>query len=465
MATTRRHLRALPDPYVDARREDRVIYRLRVELAEIEPTIWREFEVASDVHLDELHDVVQAVMGWTDSHLHRFGVGDDWYRPDTQEFITEFDMDEGEEGVLESDVRLDELLQEPGDRLLYLYDFGDSWRHTITLEGERLPDAVEGAARCLDGARACPPEDCGGIGGYDELVTDVEAAVRGDAMDDWQVERLHWLAGDRAAADVKAGFESFEVDEVNAFLDRRSRWGRLSGELGDLVRRMPGAQYSPAAIDLIDRIPADPPGDIDVDLAREATEPFAWMIRRIGAGGLRLTAAGYLRPEDVVALAQKLNLADEWIGKLNREDLTPPITDFRELMRALGLARQVKGRLLTTKIARAMVDDPVRLWGHIAARLPLGDGAERDVGLIGLLLTAAGVGEGDPSAGTLYAELMDALGWLHPDGLPLMASDSTWPRSRTRTVIYRAEGFERLKWGRAGPPTDGGMLLARAALA
>jgi len=137
-------------------------YTVRLELDGAAPEIWRRLELASDLTLDALHDVVQAAMGWTDSHLHQFRMDDR-----TEPFLTDFAEEEGDEGIHERDVRLDQVLASPGDRLSYDYDFGDGWDHTLELETVSEYDGE--VARVLDGRRACPPEDCGGIGGHDEI--------------------------------------------------------------------------------------------------------------------------------------------------------------------------------------------------------------------------------------------------------------------------------------------------------
>ncbi|HEY7816167.1 MAG TPA: plasmid pRiA4b ORF-3 family protein, partial [Nakamurella sp.] len=100
----------------------------------------------------------------TDSHLHQFGSGDDVDDPDTQYYLLGFAVEDGAVGVDERSVRLDEVLVEPGDRLWYEYDLGDGWTHTVDLEEVLARDQDAPPARCLAGARACPPEDCGGVG-------------------------------------------------------------------------------------------------------------------------------------------------------------------------------------------------------------------------------------------------------------------------------------------------------------
>ena len=166
------------------------VYRLRVRIVldETEPPVWRRLEVAGDLNLAELHDVLQAAMGWTDSHLHNFLASRDRRVPP---ILTDFDEEEGDEGLNERDVRLDQVLQEVGDEFYYAYDFGDGWEHAIRLEEVLAYDDSLPRARLLAGDRACPPEDCGGPGGYADLV---DAVTHGPRTAD-QRERLMW-AGD-----------------------------------------------------------------------------------------------------------------------------------------------------------------------------------------------------------------------------------------------------------------------------
>ena len=107
------------------RRADVVSYRVRVDLNGTKPPLWRRLELASDLFLDQVHEVMQAAFGWTDSHLHQFGSGPGHYGPATEHYLCPFQVEEGDPGVPEEDVRLDEVLAEPGDKLFYDYDFGD----------------------------------------------------------------------------------------------------------------------------------------------------------------------------------------------------------------------------------------------------------------------------------------------------------------------------------------------------
>lgn len=134
--------------------------RLRVELLNVRPTVWRTVLVAPDITLLRLHDVLQAAFGWEDRHLHEFRAGDKrWGRPDPA-----FDRPGS---VASERARLVRVLPTSG-RLDYHYDFGDGWVHLIQLQGtEEAP--WRDLPRCVAGANACPPEDCGGPHGYDEL--------------------------------------------------------------------------------------------------------------------------------------------------------------------------------------------------------------------------------------------------------------------------------------------------------
>src|SRR4030066_138123 len=137
-------------------------YQLKVTLRGSDPPIWRRFLVPSDITLRSLHDALQMVMGWSDSHMHQFSAGGVFYGTPDREF--------GMHRVNEKKTKLDELVRNPKARIAYEYDFGDGWEHEVTLEkilphtrGARYPWIVAGE-------RACPPEDVGGIFGYYTLL-------------------------------------------------------------------------------------------------------------------------------------------------------------------------------------------------------------------------------------------------------------------------------------------------------
>jgi hypothetical protein len=139
------------------------VFQLKVTLFDITPPIWRRVLVDGSSTLDHLHEVVQAAFGWWNYHLHEFEVGRNRYG------VPDPDEDWGEPPRDERRTRLDAVASE-GSSFTYVYDFGDHWRHHVFVEAV-LPSAIDTAVpACIDGRRACPPEDCGGTGGYDELL-------------------------------------------------------------------------------------------------------------------------------------------------------------------------------------------------------------------------------------------------------------------------------------------------------
>jgi len=133
------------------------IYQIKVTLRDIEPPIWRRIQVPGEVTLEELHDVLQTVMSWWDYHLHQFIIEETYYGVPHPEY--------GVEMVDESQVQLKEVVEE-GSTVLYEYDFGDSWFHLLEVEKVMGPEPGQRYPVCVGGERATPPEDVGGIYGY-----------------------------------------------------------------------------------------------------------------------------------------------------------------------------------------------------------------------------------------------------------------------------------------------------------
>ena len=169
-----------------------MLYEIRVQLRDIEPPIWRVLRVPSRTSLLRLHKVLQRAMGWTNSHLHLFEIDGKPYGEGDFEWDFEVKDYRG--------MRLDKIFTEGRTSLLYEYDLGDSWRHDITLLGT-VEGEVEEKLGCIDGARACPPEDCGGVSGYYHLL---------EALSDSEHEDhdmlMEWVGGkfDPEAFDVEA---------------------------------------------------------------------------------------------------------------------------------------------------------------------------------------------------------------------------------------------------------------------
>jgi Plasmid pRiA4b ORF-3-like protein len=181
------------------------ICQLKITLLEIEPPISRRIQVPSTIPLNRLHDVFQVVMGWTDSHLHQFEKDRKyWGVPETDEF--------GDLALIdEKKVPVREILKTEGDSVVYVYDFGDDWRHEVVLE--KILPAKEGATKpvCLAGERRCPPEDVGGPHGYTEFLE----VIFQPGHEEFEHFR-GWSGG-------KFHAEDFDLKAVNVVLERM-RW-------------------------------------------------------------------------------------------------------------------------------------------------------------------------------------------------------------------------------------------------
>ncbi len=138
------------------------VYEIKVSLRGSRPLIWRRFHVLNDVTLFRFHNILQLVMGWTNSHLHQFVVGQTYYGEPDPEYGADHEDDRH--------TRLLRVLHQPQDRIVYRYDFGDGWEHDIVLERVADPDSAAQYPFVLAAGGACPPEDVGGIGGYYEFL-------------------------------------------------------------------------------------------------------------------------------------------------------------------------------------------------------------------------------------------------------------------------------------------------------
>jgi len=190
------HQEASPVPMQDS------VYQLRVALLETNPLIWRRFVVPSSVTLHRLHLILQRVMGWTNSHLYSFKIGADEYAmPDPDNELYELPFKNSKR------VKLSQLLKKKGQTFQYVYDFGDNWTHQLVVENIFPRDSFTPYLSCLGGERACPPEDCGGVHGYVELLRTIS-----DPRNEDYAETMTWLGGHFDA-------EAFDIETVNNRLD------------------------------------------------------------------------------------------------------------------------------------------------------------------------------------------------------------------------------------------------------
>ena len=162
-----------------------MLYTLHIQLEplQLDPPIWRRIRVSGDCTLRKLHHFIQAAMGWHSSHLHEFSLGMNRYMPLDAAFMDD------DEALDDRKFKLRRMLKE-GDRLRYLYDFGDSWQHVIAVETIEPCDFTGTWCEVLDGARACPPEDVGGVPGY----LDFLALIQQPASEEGR-NALEWAGG------------------------------------------------------------------------------------------------------------------------------------------------------------------------------------------------------------------------------------------------------------------------------
>ncbi|QNE22563.1 plasmid pRiA4b ORF-3 family protein [Kribbella qitaiheensis] len=450
------------------RRDDVVTYQVRVDLEGTKPPLWRRLELSSDLLLNEVHDILQVAFGWTDSHLHEFASGKDYYDRAAEHYLCPFQAEEGETGIPEEDVRLDEVLAKPGDKLFYLYDFGDDWTHVIKLEAERPRDESAPSAVCTDGRRPGPSEDCGGVHGYELIVA---------AVDPRHPEHAEAVAGYAQLYGADADPSGYtpnplDLEWINKTLADPSRRrlallesSGLPGPLGELADAIRSQEHRALFQQLIEDADLDAPVEIDADTAAQMVSPYGWLLNRVGADGIKLTGAGYLPPAHVKAAMADLGLGEAWIGKGNREIQTMPVLHLRESAQAMGLLRKYRGTLSLTKRGQAVRDDPLALWWHLADHMPPAsrDDCETQAGIIFLAAVAA---QSTINPNRTGAEILGAVGWMGIDGAPMtpsMAAQAAWDAS---TVLYRLGAYidEPGVVGRSYTPTPQGVTFARAAL-
>jgi hypothetical protein len=337
--------------------------RLRVTLDHVRPTVRRVLDVPAASTLPELHLLLQAGLGWTNSHLHRFETGDAAYTAAMVGFDDGLDQDRDEAGVPISAL---------GGQFEYQYDFGDGWEHTVTVIGD-------GGERpgCVQGEGACPPEDCGGPGGYAELL-----AVLADQRHPRHAELRRWAGAlpgfdlERADRDVRATAGAVP-DTVRTVLDlardgvRLTPGGRLNRAFVRRVQDLfPDWGYSdrPASVEE-DVLPLMALHDIFratglwrlragvVTTIRAATDDLE-VLRRIRRlldeetfeGSVIGTAAGWLAargPTEVPRLAAVAldMLGDRWMAgdrPLTVADVEHYLHSQTMLMRGLGMIAQYR---------------------------------------------------------------------------------------------------------------------------
>ncbi len=170
------------------------ILQLKISLKGSKPLVWRRFLVKDSVTFHKLHEIIQKIMGWENYHLYEFGAGG----------LTISLPDEDAGHVTDSrKTKLCDILAAERQRFDYTYDFGDSWEHVIIVE-KILEKSPQKCPACIAGKTACPPEDCGGIWGYAELLE----IMKDKSHPEYEEKIADWLGEDFDP-------EAFDIDEVN----------------------------------------------------------------------------------------------------------------------------------------------------------------------------------------------------------------------------------------------------------
>jgi hypothetical protein len=182
------------------------IYQLKVTLRGSRPPIWRRVLVPGKFSLHKLHQVIQLAMGWTDSHLHQFIIDGQYYGiPSPEDFEPVRD---------ERRQTLSQIATREKRKFFYEYDFGDGWGHEIVVEKILSPEPGIKCPACIKGKRACPPEDVGGLWGYETFLEAIE-----DPHHEEHESYLEWVGGDFDP-------EACDLDEINQALARAKWRGR-----------------------------------------------------------------------------------------------------------------------------------------------------------------------------------------------------------------------------------------------
>ena len=176
------------------------IYQFKITLRGIKPPIWRRIQVYSDTTLYKLHQILQCAMGWTNSHLYQFEIED--------RFFGDPDPDWGIDIKNSRRTKLSQVVQGVKTKFSYVYDMGDNWEHELMVEKILSSEPSKHYPACVTGKRACPPEDCGGIWGYEELLETFS-----DPNHEEYAERMEWLGEEFDP-------ESFDAEQVNRALKR-----------------------------------------------------------------------------------------------------------------------------------------------------------------------------------------------------------------------------------------------------
>ncbi len=178
------------------------IYQIQIVLKGFKPKIWRRLLIPSDLLLSDFHKIIQTTMGWTNSHLHQFIKNQTFYTVRMPDDDLWYEMG----NVDYKTIKISDLLKKEKEKIIYEYDFGDCWKHEIILEKILPIDDKINYPICLNGKMNCPPEDCGGMCGYSDMLE----ILKQPEHEEYE-SYIEWLGG-------KFDSEYFDKDEINEFL-------------------------------------------------------------------------------------------------------------------------------------------------------------------------------------------------------------------------------------------------------
>lgn len=436
-------------------------YRVRVSLMDSEPEIWRTFEIEGSTSLRMLHIALQTIMGWRESHLHAFTDADPHARTQHPSQRWEALDIESEDGTLsEDDFTVGEVLQ--GEKpLWYEYDFGDGWIHRLDVIERVQSEPYLTTVVLLDGANRGPFEHSGGVGGYAEKI-----AIAADPRHPEHESIVDWI-------DTTVGpwaprgpgmFDLIGVQSELNLLFNPDASGISPNDMSGLVKveahRLSGDVNEASPIAAFASVLPPPirselrrhlqftnvlgPSDIDPETAARIIRPYAWLMDTVGPTGLDLTAAGWMPQATVLAGMTELGWIDDWIGKGNREDVTPPIAVLRETAQRVGLVRVQKGRLLLSAAAKKALGDPRQQLRLIAGGLyrKLSD-AETDAAVLLLVAIADGTPREDRWRSVAFG--LEMCGWQSSTGWRFTKQDIGHATFEVQRVLNQLGDTPRLR--------------------
>lgn len=440
---------AAPWPAPPPPLEEPVLLTVRVDVEDVSPPVWRRLELRSDLRLDRVHAILQAAFGWSDQHVHVFHLD---RRPDIRSMpiLSAEEIEAGEEGEFEEDLRLDQVLRRRGARLFYTYDMADTWRHVLKVESMTPltgPPAEVPEARCTGGRRACPLENAGGPWGHNHLVDALREDPSGLTL---HPERREWLP----PGYDPAAFSVAESDKAVVWVTSapcpsgipRALFPLLMGDDDWLERQV---------TDLCTRVMALPSASTRV--TAEIAEPYRLLCHLSSGKGIRLDA-GRL-PARIVTMLRTLLTLGTAPDQQDGEHRPDPLTLLMDDAERLGLVSAHRGRLLRTDLGQ-------HINGPAAYLQILGEGwldprAEGEVwcaagALYALMVADAGSLEVDDA---LLATMLTRGGARQDDGDPLTPRTARAMTATTRRLLERAALVPGGAW--PAEPRDPGDVRAR----